>query len=232
MLQIGGLVRSSLVDYPGRVAAVVFLQGCNFRCPYCHNPDLVVPQPTGPQPPAMVGVLDFLERRRGLLEGVVVTGGEPSLQADLLPFLRTLKDYGYLVKLDTNGSRPKVLRDAVAERLVDYFAMDLKAPLSAYSAATGVETPTDPIRESLRVILDSGCPHEFRTTAVHPLHTPEDLVAIGKMAMGADRFVLQRFVNRRLLDPSFSQIALPFEEHELVSIQSTLLSLGVACVVR
>ena len=230
-MQIAGLVRTSLVDYPGCVSAVVFTYGCNFRCPFCHNPDLVCPR-TQPRLLDIDGLLDFLKKRRGRLDGVVVTGGEPALQPGLLPFLRVLKDLGYRVKLDTNGSRPDVLQGAIAGGLVDYLAVDLKAPLPNYAAAAGVPVAVERIAESIRAVRESGVSYEFRTTAVRPLHTPEDLVATGKMAMGADGFVLQRFVNGRLLDPSFSKAAVPFEETELDAVCTSLQAHGVNCIVR
>ena len=231
-MQIGGLVRSSLVDYPGCVSAAVFTYGCNFRCPYCHNPHLVVSPTGGPHLLDVGEVLGFLAKRRGLLGGVVVTGGEPTVQPDLLPFLQSLKNLGYRIKLDTNGSRPDVLKDAIHSGLVDYLAMDLKGPLPAYAAAVGLQVSTECIAESVRAIRESGIPHEFRTTAVHPLHTQEDLIATGKMAHGTSLFVLQRFVNGQLLDPTFSAVATPFDDVDLAAAQSVLISLGVNCTIR
>lgn len=135
-MQIGGLQKFSLLDYPGKISAVVFTQGCNFRCPYCHNPELVDParyQECLPEEE----IFSFLETRRGKLEAVTVTGGEPTLQKSLAPFLRRIKDMGFLVKLDTNGSRPDVLEELLRQKLIDYIAMDIKAPLEKYEAVTG-----------------------------------------------------------------------------------------------
>jgi len=231
-MHIGGLVRSSLVDYPDRLCATIFTRGCNFRCPFCHNPHLIDTATADPASPSERDVMEHLEKRRGLLDGVVVTGGEPTLQTDLIPFLRTVKSLGYRVKLDTNGSRPAAIRKAIAAGVVDFIAMDLKAPLDRYATATGVEVERRRIEESIDTILSSCVEHEFRTTAVRPLHTPEDLVATGRLAMGGACFVLQRFVNGDLLDPDFAEAAQPFEDVELENVRSELESTGVSCRIR
>lgn len=162
-MKIGGLIKFTLIDFPGRVSAVVFTQGCNFRCRYCHNPELVYPHLLG-EPMPEEEVLAFLQRRKGTLEGVVVSGGEPTLQPDLLEFMGKLKALGYFVKLDTNGTRPDLLREMLDKKLVDYIAMDLKAPLEKYSVITGVETNPGVLRQSMELIEHSGLPYEFRTT--------------------------------------------------------------------
>lgn len=161
-MNIGGLHRCSLVDYPGRPAAVVFTQGCNFRCWYCHNPELVyapsqrfIPWPT---------IVEFLVRRRGLLQAVVFSGGEPTLQPDLPEVLAEVRNLGYRIKLDTNGSRPDALENLVRRRLVDFIAMDVKAPLRMYTAVAGVPVDTGAIATAVQIIRDSGIAHQFRTT--------------------------------------------------------------------
>jgi pyruvate formate lyase activating enzyme len=174
-LRIGGLQRFSLCDYPGRVAAVVFTQGCNFRCPFCHNGALL---PLAADVAALVPedeVLDFLRARAGRLGAVVVSGGEPTLQPGLPAFLRAVKALGYAVKLDTNGSRPEVLRALLAEGLVDFVAMDVKAPWDVYDRLTGVRAPVEALQRSVALIAASGRPHEFRTTAVGALLSPAEL---------------------------------------------------------
>jgi pyruvate formate lyase activating enzyme len=174
MMNLSGFVPLSLCDYPGRVAAVVFTQGCNFRCPWCHNGHLLS---MAADPAARVDearVMAVLSERRKRLGGVVVTGGEPSLQADLPHFLMRLKLLGLAVKLDTNGSRPAVLRELIAQELVDYIAMDMKAPWEKYAALTGVACDEAALRESIALIAASGLPHQFRTTRVDPLLTAED----------------------------------------------------------
>lgn len=182
-MKIGGLIKFTLIDYPGRVACVVFTQGCNFRCRYCHNPELVYPhllQPSLPQEE----VLAFLRRRQGSLEGVVVSGGEPTLQPDLLDFLAEVKQLGYVVKLDTNGSRPEVLRQALEKGLVDYVAMDLKAPLEKYAVVTGVACEPALLRQSMALLQSSGVAYEFRTTYDKEVLGEADIAALSELARG------------------------------------------------
>lgn len=199
-MRIGGLQKVSLIDYPGKIAAVVFTQGCNFRCPYCHNPDLVPPEPRGDLLPAG-DVFAFLEKRRGRLDGVVLTGGEPTVQAGLPEFLETVRAMGYLVKLDTNGSNPGVLKRLLGRGLLDYIAMDLKAPEEKYGLFSGPAVPFSRIGETMNLLRSSGVPFEFRTTVAPSLLAEEDLRAIVDTLAPADRFVLQRFVPSRTLDP-------------------------------
>ncbi|MBR3632200.1 MAG: anaerobic ribonucleoside-triphosphate reductase activating protein [Elusimicrobiaceae bacterium] len=173
-MKIGGLIKFTLIDYPGVVSAIVFTQGCNFRCRYCHNPELVYPslfQEGMPQEE----VMSFLRRRQGTLQGLVVTGGEPTLQPDLLDFLSEVKKLGYRIKLDTNGYRPDVLQQALEQKLVDYIAMDLKAPLAKYTQITGVPTDEQVLRRSMEMIKNSGLPHEFRTTYDKEVLTDADI---------------------------------------------------------
>jgi pyruvate formate lyase activating enzyme len=195
MMNIGGLLKFSLIDYPGKMSAVVFTQGCNFRCPYCHNSELVKPESFCEPIPERT-VLDFLKTRVGQLQGVVVTGGEPTLQEDLADFLFQVKEMGYLVKLDTNGSRPEVLKEIFERRLVDYVAMDIKAPLEKYSQLTSLKNCAQRIRESIRLILASGLTHEFRTTLGPPIVPGEDLPKMAALVKGAKKYRLQRFVPR------------------------------------
>ena len=182
-MKIGGLIKFTLIDYPGRVSAVVFTQGCNFRCRYCHNPELVYPHLVQPSMPTEE-VMAFLRRRQGTLEGVVVTGGEPTLQPDLLDFLQQIKHLGYYIKLDTNGTKPDVLKAAIEQKLVDYIAMDLKAPLPKYSTITGVEFETAVLQKSMELIRASGLPYEFRTTYDKEVLTDGDIEAISQSVQG------------------------------------------------
>ena len=182
-MRIGGRIKFTLIDYPGRVAAVVFTQGCNFRCRFCHNPELVYPHLIQESMPEEE-VLAFLRRRRGALEGVVVTGGEPTLQTDLLDFLAKVKALGYFIKLDTNGSKPEVVKAAIERKLVDFIAMDLKAPFSKYSLITGVEFEQHTLQESMDLIRQSGLPYEFRTTYDKEVLTDADIDAISDSVQG------------------------------------------------
>jgi len=193
-MNIQGFQKMTLLDFPGHVACTVFTGGCNLRCPFCHNAGLVRTPLAGANQTA--AVLDFLSRRQGVLEGVCVTGGEPLLQPDLTEFLRQVKDMGYGVKLDTNGSLPRRLAAVLDTGLVDYVAMDIKSSPEGYSLAVGGEVDMDAIRDSVRLLKDSGVDHEFRTTAVKGIHTPEDLEAIGCWLAGPQvRYFIQHFVD-------------------------------------
>jgi pyruvate formate lyase activating enzyme len=173
----GGIQRVSLIDYPKTVACVLFSRGCNFRCPFCHNPHLVVPSLYRKALDA-VYVDSFLEKRKKNLDGVVVSGGEPTIQEDIVYYLKKLKCSGYKVKLDTNGGRPDVLDTIATLRLVDYIAMDVKAPLDRYEKLCGVPVDVGRIKDSILLIKGSGLLHEFRTTVVKPLLDLGDLAMI------------------------------------------------------
>ncbi len=173
-MKIGGLIKFTLIDFPGRPAAVVFTQGCNFRCRYCHNPELVYPH-LFTEPVAEEEIFSFLQRRQGSLEGVVVSGGEPTLHDDLPAFMAHIKALGYAVKLDTNGSRPDMIQELIDKKLVDYIAMDLKAPLDKYREITEVDTNTDILRKSMDLIRQSGLAYEFRTTYDKEVLTEADI---------------------------------------------------------
>lgn len=176
-MKIGGLIKFTLIDFPGRPAAVVFTQGCNFRCRYCHNPELVYPHMFS-EPVAMEEIYSFLKRRQGTLEGVVVSGGEPTLHEDLPSFMADLKAMGYATKLDTNGTRPDMLKSLLDAKLLDYIAMDIKAPLEKYSLITGVDFNPEVLKQSMDLIRQSGVDYEFRTTYDKEVLTDEDISTI------------------------------------------------------
>lgn len=201
-MKIGGFQKVSLIDYPGKISAVVFTQGCNFRCPFCHNPELVDPERFANRIPEP-DILAFLEKRKGRLDAVVITGGEPTLQSELIPFTIHLKAMGYLIKLDTNGALPDVLENMLGRRLIDYLAMDIKAPLERYGEITKTKTDVERIRRSISLIMGSGVDYEFRTTAVRSLLGLQELEAIGRLIPGAKRFVLQKFVPTKTLDRNY-----------------------------
>ena len=201
-MKIGGFQKVSLIDYPGKISAVVFTQGCNFRCPFCHNPELVDPERFANRI-AEPEILAFLEKRKGRLDAVVITGGEPTLQSELIPFTIHLKAMGYLIKLDTNGALPDVLEDMLGRGLIDYLAMDIKAPLERYGEITKTKTDVERIRRSISLIMGSGVDYEFRTTAVRSLLGLQELEAIGRLIPGAKRFVLQKFVPTKTLDRDY-----------------------------
>lgn len=201
-MRIGGLQKLSLIDYPGKLAAVVFTQGCNFRCGYCHNPELVLPQEYCPVI-SEEEVMAFLRSRQEYLEGVVVTGGEPTVQGDIISFLDKIKRLGYLVKLDTNGSRPEVLKQLLSLRLVNYVAMDVKSSLSRYREVINAPLSVEKIEESIQTIIDSGIQHEFRTTVVKAFHPCQDLLEIRSLVEGARRYNLQMArLDGKILDNS------------------------------
>ena len=192
-MQIHGFQKLTLVDFPGRVAAILFTGACNFRCPFCQNAALVLHPDTEPvvDPDE---IFSYLEKRKGMLDGVVVTGGEPTIHGDLLPFLSSLKELGYAVKLDTNGYRPRVMAEAVEKGLVDHVAMDVKNSLSKYGMTVGIEDfDTGPIKESISYLLSGHVPYEFRTTVVHELHDEKDFEEISEMCAGAEEYYLQTF---------------------------------------
>lgn len=224
-MEITGLQKTTLLDYPGRIACTVFFSGCNFRCPFCHNASLVT---AGQRPQPVMDdeeLLAFLETRRRKLDGVCVTGGEPTLQPQLPQLLRRIKDMGFSVKLDTNGSRPEILRQLVRDDLVDYVAMDIKSSPTGYARLCGTAVDLAAVRESAAFLLKDRVDYEFRTTLVKPLHSAEDLPAIGQWLHGAKRYFLQQFVDSGDLIGSsmeaFSaaemetlrQIVLPFIPH-------------------
>jgi pyruvate formate lyase activating enzyme len=190
---IGGLVKFSLCDYPGQPAAVIFTQGCNFRCVFCHNLDLMPPVSSSGQSIPESRILSFLEARKPQLNHVVISGGEPTIQADLGPFCKRIKQLGYQVKVDTNGSRPRVIRRLIDEGSVDYLAMDIKAPIPAYHKMIGVPFDTDAILESIAVIADGAIPHQFRTTVVDGLLGEADLTQIRRLVPAGSPHRLQPF---------------------------------------
>lgn len=198
---IAGLQKMSLLDFPGKVACTVFLQGCNWRCPFCHNSELL----EGPAdlPIATEDFLRFLRGRKGLLDGVCVSGGEPTLHPGLPALLREIKAMGYAVKLDTNGSRPQMLKQLVQENLVDYVAMDIKNGPSFYANTIGLpDADLAPVEESIQYLVSGTLPHEFRTTVVFPLHTEQSIFEMGRWLASLvpgkkpEKLFLQGFVDR------------------------------------
>ena len=194
-MNIQGLQKMTLLDFPGKVACTVFLAGCDLRCPFCHNSDLI----DGAAPTVMDDekLLAFLQKRKGLLDGVAFTGGEPLLRGELKELIVKIRDLGFAVKLDTNGTHPERLRELLEEKLVDYVAMDIKNSPARYGETVGVANiDLAPIRESAKLLMESGVPYEFRTTVVAELHDDASFEAIGEWLPNAERFFLQRFTDR------------------------------------
>ena len=200
---IGGVQWTTLADYPGKVATTVFTIGCNFRCPFCHNPELV---DAGRFPPALdeEEILGRLRERTRFIDGVVISGGEPTIHSGLRAFVKSLRMLGLVVKLDTNGALPNVLRPLLEERRLDFVAMDVKAPLDAYDRLGGIVSDVDAIEESIRLILDRAPDYEFRTT-VAPSLSRADVLRVAERIAGAKRYVLQtyRVSEKGLLDPAW-----------------------------
>ena len=194
-MRILGLQKLSLLDFPGKVAATVFTGGCDLRCPFCHNAPLVLPG-RGASALDAGAVLDFLASRRGLLDGMVLSGGEPLLQPDAADFLAEVKAMGFAVKLDTNGCHPDALADILDRRLADYVAMDIKNSLEKYPWTVGVPGfDTAPVERSARLMMEGPADYEFRTTLVRPFHEVGDMETIGRWLRGARRYYLQAFVD-------------------------------------
>lgn len=189
---IKGLQKTTLLDFPGKVACTVFTGGCNFRCPFCHNASLVLSPNDEPELDEEQ-FFSFLKKRAGILDGVCITGGEPLLQKDIGDFIFKIKDMGFMVKLDTNGSFPDRLRAILETGALDYVAMDVKNSKEGYSKICGTEVDTDNISESISLLLSSSTPYEFRTTVVNPLHTPQDIENAAKWISGAKKYFLQSF---------------------------------------
>lgn len=218
MLRIGGFEKLTLIDYPGKLAAIVFTYGCNLRCEYCHNPELVIKPIEREDDPEKI--LKFLKSRIGKLDAVVVTGGEPLLYDDLGAFLKKIKDLGYLVKLDTNGLLPKKLLKVIHQGLVDYISMDIKYPEGDYITYTG-EDALKNIKESISIIMNSGLDYEFRTTYVKGIHNTNSSIEIGKMIQGAKQYYIQNFRPGKTINPTLSSQN-SFTESELRLIKKKM----------
>ena len=192
-MHIHGLQKLSMVDFPGKIAATVFTGGCNLRCPFCHNALLVTRLSESPILEEE-DVLKFLRSRKGLLDGVVLTGGEPLLQKGATDFLASLRDMGFAVKLDTNGCYPQVLSQILERKLVDYVAMDIKNCKEKYGLTVGISNfDITPVEESVQLLMSGDTDYVFRTTVVKELHTAEDIENIGRWIRGAKRYFLQNF---------------------------------------
>jgi pyruvate formate lyase activating enzyme len=198
---IAGLEKLSLIDYPDHLSAIVFTQGCNFRCHYCYNPMLVWPQRADKgkyrqKDSSYISeesLFSFLKKRQGKLNGVVITGGEPTLHQDLPTFIKKIRELDYDIKLDTNGTNPKLLKVLIADKLLDYIAMDFKAPINSYQEVVNVEFDFLNIEKSAKIIRESGLDYEFRTTVVPQLITKEKIEEMGKFLRGSKKWFLQKF---------------------------------------
>jgi len=227
-VKISGLIKSSLIDYPGKITAVVFTQGCNLRCPFCHNPDLISIK--GKEVYSEADFFTFLEKRKGLLDAATITGGEPLLHKDLGIFIEKIKKMGYFVKLDTNGTNPRFLKKLLETKNVDYVAMDIKNRLSKYYESSGL-ADTGNIKKSIKIIMDSGVDYEFRTTVLPKLHTEEDFDEIGKTIRGASKYFIQNFRPENTLDKAYQKEE-SFSGSELEKIKKTMSGYVKTCLIR
>jgi len=202
---IKGFQKLSLIEYPGKIVAIVFVGKCNFRCPFCYNIDLVKNYKKLPDIPEKE-IIDFISKRRGLLDGLAITGGEPTVHKGLPAFIEKIKDIGFLVMIETNGSNPKMLEQLIKRELIDYIAMDIKAPLEKYDQVAGVKVNKKKIQESIDIIRNSGIDYEFRTTVIPKIFNKKDALAIGKWLKGAKRYYLQQFRPGKALDKTFEKV--------------------------
>ncbi|MFH1036829.1 MAG: anaerobic ribonucleoside-triphosphate reductase activating protein [Patescibacteria group bacterium] len=231
-MPIGGLQKLTLIDYPGHLAATVFLTGCNFRCPWCYSSEIVLPEKIKKQPKISEKELfEFLKERKELIEGVVICGGEPTTSKELVPLVKKIKEMGFLVKLDTNGSNPKTLKKLISDKLVDYVAMDIKAPKDKYGEITGVKIDVKKIQESIDTLKEGKVDYEFRTTIVPTLHTKEDILKMARWISGAKKYYLQNFRAEKTIDKKFEEIK-PFPQEFLLEIHRAISPFFEICQVR
>jgi len=201
-MKIGALQKVSLIEYPGEICAIVFTQGCNFRCPYCYNPELVNPELYGECLPEE-DVFSFLAKRKGKIDAVTITGGEPTIQHDLIEFVKRVRKTGYSIKIHTNGSNPEVIDKLISSKLVDYIAMDVKSPAHKYKMVTKSQVSYDTIKQTIQLIMKSGIPYEFRTTVLKKLLEKNDIIEIGNSIKNARLYILQQFIPSKILDRGF-----------------------------
>ncbi len=231
-MKIGGLQKTTLIDFPGRIAATVFLVGCNFSCPWCYSSEIVLPEkikdhPTFPEKE----FFKFLKERRRLLEGVVVCGGEPTLYKDLPSFIKKIKKMGYFVKLDTNGSNPKMLGDLIKKKLIDYVAMDIKVPKDRYKEVFGGKVKVEDIEKSVKILNSSKIDFEFRTTIVPTVHQKDDILEIVRWISPAKKYFLQNFRAEKTIDPTFVEIK-PYSQEWLLEVQKVIAPFFEICQIR
>ena len=232
MIELGGLQKVTLIDYPGRVAATVFLIGCNFRCPWCYSRELVLPEEIKKQPRiSEEEFFSFLKKRKELLEGVVICGGEPTIHQELPSFIKKIKKLDYLIKLDTNGSNPKMLKKLINEKLIDYAAMDVKLPKERYSEVFGKQVKIKDIEESIKILKQGKIDFEFRTTVIPTVLKKEDILKIAQWIKPAKRYYLQNFRAEKTIDPKFEKLK-PYSSEYILEIQKAVSPFFEVCRIR
>ncbi len=225
----GGFEKFTLIDYPGKIACMVYTIGCNFRCPYCHNPELV--DETVEIRFSEQEIIDFLKKRKKILDGIVITGGEPTIHDDLLDFMKKVKDLGFLVKLDSNGTNFEMLKKAINKNLVDYVAMDIKSPMSKYSQTVARPVDVESIQKSINLLMSSKIEYEFRTTVIKSLLSEKDIEEIGRQIHGAKKYYLQKFIPTKLLNPQFRR-KVTYSDEEFKIFQRSLKKHVQYCGIR
>ncbi len=235
-MRIGGLQKFSLLDYPGHLSAIIFTQGCNFRCGFCYNPMLVLPKKDGNKKDHSLlsedGLFEFLKKRQGKLDGVVITGGEPTLHENLPEFISKIKNLGFKIKLDTNGTNPEMLSALLEKGIIDYIAMDIKAPIEKYKKITKFTGSLADIKKSVKIIIGSNLPYEFRTTVVPGLVEKEDIAEMGEMIKGARIWYLQGFKPDTDLVNNDLRKVKPYSESELEEMANIARNYVGECIVR
>ena len=228
-MKIGGIQKTSLLDYPDIISAIIWTVGCNFRCPFCYNKDIVF---GNVQLISENEVISFLEKRKGMLEGLVITGGEPLMHKDISDFCEKVKKMSYLIKIDTNGMYPEKLKDLIYKKLVDYVAMDIKAPKKKYEKLTNVKVSIKKIEESIKILKNSNIDYEFRTTFVPELLTKDDILEIAKWLKGSKRFYMQQFKQiSPLISAKFQDVS-PYSKEVLIDTFEGIRSYFDICEVR
>jgi pyruvate formate lyase activating enzyme len=233
---IGGLQKTTLIDYPGKIAATLFLAGCNFRCPWCYSSELVLPEKIEKQPKiSQEELFDFLKERKELLDGVVICGGEPTINSDLPELIKKIKELGFLVKLDTNGSNPEMIKNLIKQRLIDYIAMDIKAPLglnSQFPIPNSQPISNSQIQKSVEILKQGKIDFEFRTTVAPNIYSKESFLKIADLIGGPNvKYYLQNFRPEKTLDPEFEKLK-PYPISYLEEIREEIKKYFKVCEIR
>jgi len=232
-MKIGGLQKLTLIDYGGKLSCTVFLSGCNFRCPFCYARELVLPEDIQKQPEfSKKEFFDFLKERKGLLEGVVICGGEPTIHKDLVDFIKKIKKLGFLVKLDTNGTNPKMLKELIQKKLIDYVAMDIKMPKERYAEVFfDKKIRVEDIQKSIDILKEDKIDYEFRTTVVPNFLERQDILDIVHWIRPAPKYFLQNFRPEKTIDPGFEKIK-PYPEEFILEVHKSISPFFDICRVR
>jgi len=232
MIKIGGLQKLTLIDYPGKIACTLFLTGCNFLCPWCYSRELVLPEEIKKQPKIPEkDFFNFLKERKDLLEGVVLCGGEPTVNKGLPSFAKKIKKMGYLVKLDTNGSNPEMIKGLIDKGLIDYVAMDVKLPKEKYPQIFAKKAKIKDIEKTIKILKEAKIDYEFRTTVIPTIHQKEDILKIAHWIKPAPKYFLQNFRAEKTVDSSFEKIK-PYPREYLLEIQKAISPFFETCQVR